>query len=93
MNDYFEPNWRCKAHRVDATAAVQDSTENGWQEYEVLRTNRVMRGVLFPAGDYDVIVFYDSPRMRWGGWVSVLASCGFVVLLTIAMIGRRRTKP
>ena len=79
--DRFTDDWTAQLSQTQTTARVQDSP--------VLRTDRVLRGVLVPAGRVQVTMRYEPRRARLGGVIS-LAS--LIVAIATALRGRRRSR-
>ena len=68
LSDTYSRNWR-------ATVAVRKG--NGYQDSQpipVYRTNRVMRGIYLPAGDYQITYRYH-PSLFWIGSIVTLLTC------------------
>ena len=69
-----------------------DQDYPGWhvtindQPAEIIRTNHVMRGVLLPAGEHEVVFQFAPESLRLGGLIS---AAGLVGLLAVALIGGR----
>jgi hypothetical protein len=75
LADAFYPGWKLD---VESNGRVQHA--------DVLRTNRMMRGVLLPAGHHHLVYRYAPATFRWGATVSVLA----LLLLTITAVQAAR---
>ena len=59
LNDSYDPGWRAEVIAAGKTEAV-----------EVLRTNRIMRGVKLEAGKYRVVFRYRPRSVLVGSLVS-----------------------
>ncbi|HND52245.1 MAG TPA: hypothetical protein PLV92_07605, partial [Pirellulaceae bacterium] len=77
--DRFTDDWTAHLSQLKSTAPQQDTL--------VLRTDRVLRGVLVPAGRVQVTMQYEPRRARLGGVIS-LAS--LIIAIATAFRGRRR---
>ncbi|HIA20529.1 MAG TPA: hypothetical protein EYN70_14125 [Planctomycetaceae bacterium] len=77
LSDTYSQNWR---------ATVSVKKENGYSDprpSRVYRTNRVMRGIYLPAGDYQITYRYH-PSLFWtGSTVTLLACLGCVAVLLL----------
>ena len=73
LADAYAEGWTCE---VTNRATGETTTE------PILRTNRVMRGVWLPAGEYDVVFryrptsFYVGAVLSAGGWLLLFALAG-----------------
>ena len=77
LSDSYSQNWR-------ATVSVKKG--NGYSDpssTQVYRTNRIMRGIYLPAGDYQITYRYH-PSLFWtGSTVTLLACLGCVAALLL----------
>jgi hypothetical protein len=63
LADYYAPGWTAEA--ID---------ESGHREpLEILRTNRVLRGVFVPPGKQRIVMRYRPMTLYWGAAISGLA--------------------
>lgn len=89
LADLYTADWRATIRPLDAAATDQAGHPSGPQppshlvtESAVYRTNRIMRGVIVPAGVHRVTFSYHPTSFYWGacismiGWLSLL---GFFV--------------
>jgi hypothetical protein len=67
LNDYYCDAWEARIHTAGASR----------QWVKVYRTNRVMRGVLLPAGKH-LVEFVYRPRLFWIG--AVLSALAWILL-------------
>jgi uncharacterized membrane protein YfhO len=73
--DTFYPGWTARNHSVDRPAVA----------VPILQTNRIMRGVVLPAGEHRIVfsyrppLFYVGAAISSGGWLTLLI--GLVVML------------
>jgi hypothetical protein len=82
LNDYYYPGW---------TASIENSEGESSGRVDILRTNRIMRGVVLPEGDHRVVFAYQPNGFRIGALISGLAwlLVGVAVAI-VAMRGRSR---
>lgn len=77
LSDSYSQNWR---------ATVSVKKDNGYSKpspSRVYRTNRIMRGIYLPAGDYQITYRYH-PSLFWtGSTVTLLACLGCVAALLL----------
>ena len=78
LRDSYLPGWQCQ---------VTDRATGETRKHPILRTNRVMRGVWLPAGDYDIAFAYRPALFRWGALISF---CGWAAMLlfVVAQVSR-----
>jgi hypothetical protein len=79
LADSFAPGWTLS---VESDGIARDA--------EILRTNRVLRGVALPAGDHRLVYRYRPATFYWGAAISGVS---FVVLLVIAAVAWRNKSP
>ena len=85
LSDRYDRHWR-------ATVAAQDGAAYGKaRPIPVYRTNRLMRGIYLPAGDYEIIYQYQSSLFRTGSIVSLLTCLvlASIVLFTAKQSSRK----
>ncbi len=75
VNDYFEQNWKCQIRRLSA----EGNPISPWSDHKIVRTNRIMRGVMLPAGNFEVVMFYQPNRLHIGSWISLLSCMVFMI--------------
>ena len=61
VNEQFDFDWRCRTRPLNAHES---------QMLPTFRTNRVMLGVVLPAGKQRVVFEYWPKSFRWGTWIS-----------------------
>jgi hypothetical protein len=87
LSDYYDPDWRAEVIAKSTGAVVPN---------QVLRTNRIMRGLYLPPGKFKILYRYE-PRAFWrGAGISVVCwSCCAVWLITrlSLLIWRRQSEP
>jgi hypothetical protein len=81
LSDQFFPGWN---------AYVKSESAGNFRPTSVFRTNRVMRGVLLPAGEQEVQFRYEPKSVRIGAWVSVLS--WLVGIATVAATYRTKSE-
>jgi hypothetical protein len=75
---------------------LDDALMDGWsvtvdgRPSSVLRADEVMRGVVVPAGEHEVVWSYAVPGLRAGAIVSALTALGLLVAAGLLVRGRRR---
>jgi hypothetical protein len=82
----WEPDRLALRTRTTAPAllVLAESYDPGWkatvngQTAEVLVVDHAFRGVVVPAGDADVVLWFDSPALRIGLWISLLTAAGLL---------------
>jgi uncharacterized membrane protein YfhO len=85
LSDRYDRHWK-------ATVATQDGAGYGKaRPSPVYRTNRLMRGIYLPAGDYEIIYQYQSSLFRTGSIVSLLTCLvlASIVLFTAKQSSRK----
>ena len=83
LSDTYDTNWR-------ATVSFREQDQYVHSEHcQVYRTNRLMRGIYLPAGDYRIVYRYDPSLFRVGSMISILAWLG---LGSGALLLRKRRK-
>ncbi len=80
LSDLHAPGWSATAENDGQQRSV-----------EILRTNRVCRGVLLPAGRHRIVMVYRPTRFYAGAWISVIGWA--VVIAVLAAFLRRPNKP
>ncbi len=83
VNDYFETNWTCQTRRLDSSGGPVSA----WQEAEILRTNRIMRGVKLPRGKFEIRMQYQPHSLWRGGLVSLLSSVFLILAIIVKGTG------
>ncbi|MCP4886664.1 MAG: hypothetical protein GY904_08620 [Planctomycetaceae bacterium] len=78
LADYYDRNW--KAYRVEKDRQI---------ELPTVRVNRVLTGIVVPAGMHTVTYQYQPIQFYWGAGVSFLAW----VLLGVGWIWMNRFRP
>ena len=73
LNDFFDPGWQ--AH---VTTTTNESLQKK-SRLQVIRTNRVLRGVILPAGRHR-IEFRYRPKLFYAG--AVISAVGWLALVT-----------
>ena len=71
LSDLYYPGW---------TAEVETGEEGETRAVPILQTNRVMRGVVLPAGRHRLIFRYRPTSVFWGVGVSAIGWLGFLGL-------------
>ena len=80
LSETYAPGWEAEV-----------STSGGaYQRAEVLRTNRTMRGVRLPAGEYRIRMVYRPASFRLGAILSLISWLG---VLAFAWMWRKRAEP
>lgn len=79
ISDAFAPGW----------IATVDSGETA-RHADILRTNRICRGILLPAGDHLITFEYRPQRFRDGLWLSSAAWCALAIVIGGRMLIVRR---
>lgn len=67
INEQYDDGW------VAAVTSLDDDDSSSPRSADVLRTNRIMRGVLLPPGNHQVVLRYRPRSFFWGAWVSGVA--------------------
>jgi len=79
-NEQFDSGWRCRFKTVG---------QDIWRQTDVLRTNRVMRGILLPAGKHSVVMVYRPRSFVIGSWLSLLGWSALLISLFRRAISRK----
>ena len=72
-----------------AVGAANIETDGQSRSQPILRTNRVMRGVVLPPGEHRLVYRYRPKSFYAGAIVSAMTSAG----VGIALLARWRRKP
>lgn len=78
LADSFDSGW---------SALVSEAGTGALHETAILRVNRVLRGVMLPAGKHRVSFVYQSPAITIALWISAIA---WIFWLTWMEVARRR---
>jgi len=70
LGDQYHPGWRASVDSQPAT---------------ILRTNHVLRGVVLPPGEHEVVFEFAPKSLRFGGCLSLV---GVLVLITLVVMER-----
>ncbi|QDU96766.1 Bacterial membrane protein YfhO [Lignipirellula cremea] len=81
LADHFDEDWRAEVTTGQGAPV----------SHPILRTNRVLRGLLLPAGEHRVRFFYCPSGLRTGAVISLLG-WSLLLLAGIAWCGRRWSK-
>lgn len=79
LSDLFHPGW-------ELTVESQGTTRS----LPIVRTNRVMRGALLPAGTHRLVYRYRPASVFWGAAISITAALALAV--AAACLGLRRLR-
>lgn len=77
LADVFYPGWRLRTNGQDAP---------------ILRTNRLMRGALVPAGRHQLVYTYEPDSFRWGLRISAAGLAALAALAAWSGFGARRSR-
>jgi hypothetical protein len=80
LSDLYYPGW---------AAEMRDEETGETSPLDIVRTNRIMRGVFLPAGRHRVTFGYRPRSFYWGAAISVIAWGALPIALAIG-VGRRR---
>jgi hypothetical protein len=72
INDYFDPGWQ---------ATIRSSDSNEKVSAPILRTNRIMRGVLVSPGTHQVEFQFQPVALQYGIWISLCSFLFSIMLL------------
>ncbi|MHB1356462.1 MAG: YfhO family protein [Anaerolineae bacterium] len=82
-----------QAHaRQDGLLVLSDQYYPGWRAFvdgksaEIVRVNQIMRGVLLPAGEHQVVFRFQPDSLRLGVWLSLV---GLLLCIGLCGLGRR----
>ena len=78
VNDYFEKNWKCQIRKLSSDG----KPSSNWIPKEILRTNRVLRGVSLPEGEFEVAMFYEPKQLAMGSWIT-MATCILFIMVAL----------
>ncbi|MCO6458042.1 MAG: YfhO family protein [Pirellulaceae bacterium] len=81
LSDLYDADWRARVIPATGERAVP---------VEVLRTNRIMRGVFLPAGRFTVEYTYQPRGFWWAAAVSALSWCSLAIGGLLARFRRAR---
>jgi hypothetical protein len=85
LSDTFAPGWIATVETAGTARAA-----------DILRTNRICRGVLLPAGNHRITYEYRPLRFRWGAWISGAAWAALAIVLgwqlLIGQVAARRRR-
>jgi len=70
LSDTYFPGWEAEIHSDGKTVRTA----------KILRTNRIMRGVMLPAGKHTVVFRYRPTTFRVGAAVSAIAWCALLAV-------------
>ncbi|MDG2013570.1 MAG: hypothetical protein P8J33_08695 [Pirellulaceae bacterium] len=74
LGDYYDPNWR--AYRIEDDQQIALVT---------VRVNRVLTGIVVPAGEHTIFYYYHPALFYWGAGISfltwVLLGAGWIWLI------------
>lgn len=91
LNDTFDPGWEVDVHTLASPdRESDDSRPSPALRTPVLRTNRIMRGVVLPAGKHRLVYRY-RPRPFWIG--AAISSVGWCLLLAISIFRISTARP
>jgi hypothetical protein len=76
--DSWHPLWRARTSSGDLS---------------LIKTNEIFKGIILPAGKYDVTVFFDSSPYLIGIYLSVISWTLFFVCFIFAIKFKRRSHP
>ena len=76
LSDLFEKNW-----------IVEETTDAGVTTHQMLRTNRIMRGVMLQPGEHHLVFRYVPTQFYVG---AVISAIGWIVILALGMYWFRR---
>jgi hypothetical protein len=79
LSDMYYPGWQ-----LSVTSGGQT------RDLPLLRTNRVMRGALLPAGEFKLVYEYRPTSFYLGAAVSVAACLAAIISLVAIAVGNRR---
>jgi hypothetical protein len=77
--------------RQDGLLVLSDQYYPGWRVYvdgqpaEIVRVNQIMRGVLLPAGEHQVVFRFQPDTLRLGLWLSL---AGLLLCIGLGVAGR-----
>ncbi|MDR1492934.1 MAG: YfhO family protein [Planctomycetaceae bacterium] len=99
LHDQYDKNWHAEVRAVPRPEQEKQlEREQTFQKPHppkppawtapILRTNRVLRGVALPEGEWEITFVYDPFSFRLGATVSFFAWAGLMMFLT-GVVGRR----
>jgi len=91
LADRYDPDWEAALYSIGGRDASNSGAGEG-RPAPILRTNRVMRGVLLPAGSHRVVMNYRPRALSWGAVVSATAWLGLGGSLIATALLRRRKR-
>ena len=77
--------------KQDGLLVLSDQYYPGWRAYmdgqpaEIVRVNQIMRGVLLPAGDHQIVFRFQPESLHLGFWLSL---AGLVVCIGLWVAGK-----
>jgi hypothetical protein len=81
---------------ADGLLVVRDAYWPGWRasvdgfEVPILATDLLVRAAPWPAGRHELVMRYEPPEVRVGGWLSAV---GLLATLALAAFEARRLRP
>ncbi|MCA9264332.1 MAG: hypothetical protein KDA60_10810, partial [Planctomycetales bacterium] len=77
MAEQFDDGWQARRRALPA---------GQWNIVPIWRTNRIMRGIAMPAGQYELELSYRPPEMIAGAWITGL---GWLAWLSWTLASKR----
>ncbi|HZL87100.1 MAG TPA: hypothetical protein VFB96_01880 [Pirellulaceae bacterium] len=79
LSDAYAPGW---------TATVE--TDGTTRTVDILRTNRICRGILLPAGEHRITYAYRPLSFRYGAWMSGAAWAALSIICLCRVASKRK---
>ena len=83
LTEQYDANWRTEVRHYSDESKMHDHT-SAWH-VPILRTNRVLRGVPLPEGDWEVTFVYNPLSFRLGATLSLFAWAALMMFLLRTM--------